>query len=107
MDRLQLEKGAYRTGDRLPAVLKFLGYDPFPQPASLSDRLVAKRRALGWTIQEAAQQLGVDPGAWADWEQGGVILYRTHRQLVARLLGRPIDEVDQQMRERWNRSHKT
>jgi len=101
------EKG--RTGppiESLPALLRFLGYDPFPQPTSLPERLLAKRRGMGWSIRKAAGQLGVDPGAWRDWERDGVILYRTHRKLVARLLGLPIEEVNQEMRARWNRLHK-
>jgi len=92
--------------ESLPALIRFLGYDPFPEPASLPERLLAKRRGMGWSIREAAGQLGVDPGAWRDWEQGGMILYRNHRNLVARLLAVPIEEVDQEMRTRWNRSHK-
>jgi transcriptional regulator with XRE-family HTH domain len=39
-----------------------LGYDPFPEPGSVSERLLAKRRAMGWSIREAAAELGVDPG---------------------------------------------
>ena len=91
--------------ESLPALIRFLGYDPFPEPTNLPERLLAKRRGMGWSIGKAARQLGVDPGAWRDWEQGGVILYRSHRNLVARLLGLPIEEVDQEMRMRWNRSH--
>lgn len=92
--------------ESLSALIRFLGYDPFPEPTNLSERLLAKRRGMGWSIGKAARQLGVDPGAWRDWEQGGVILYRSHRNLVARLLAVPIEEVDQEMRTRWNRSHK-
>lgn len=46
----------------MPALLKFLGYDPFPEPKALSERLFVKRRAMGWSIQEAARNFGVDPG---------------------------------------------
>jgi transcriptional regulator with XRE-family HTH domain len=89
----------------MPALLQFLGYDPLPEPKTLPERLIAKRRAVGWSIREVAQKLGVDPGTWRDWERGGVILYRDHRILVARLLGLPEREVDQDMGWRWNRSH--
>jgi Helix-turn-helix domain len=92
--------------ESMPAILTFLGYDPFPAPETLPKRLLGKRRAMGWSIRQAARHLGVDPGAWSDWEQGGVILYRRHRNLVARLLNVPIEEVDQEMRLRWNQSHK-
>lgn len=47
--------------------------------------------------------LGYDPFPPRDWERGGVILYRSHRTLVARLLSLPVGEVDQDMGDRWNR----
>ncbi len=89
-----------------PAVLGFLGYDPFPEPRSIPERLQDQRRKKGWTIRAAAAQLGVDPDTWADWERGRVILYRSHRVLVAQILGLPEAEVDQAMTENWARSHK-
>ena len=89
----------------MPVLLKFLGYNPFPEPNTLPDRLIAKRRAIGWSIRQAARQLGADPGTWRDWEQGSVILYRKHRVLVGRLLGWP-GEMDQEMGARRNRMHK-
>ena len=92
--------------ESMPAIIRFLGYDPFPEPKSLVERLLAKRRAMGWSIKEAARQLGVDEGTWGDWERGGVILYRNHRLLVARLIDLPESEVDQDMGVRWNRLHK-
>jgi transcriptional regulator with XRE-family HTH domain len=50
----------------IPAIARFLGYDPFPQPETLSQHLLAKRRAMGWSIQEAARELGVDPASWGE-----------------------------------------
>ena len=91
--------------ESMPAIVRFLGYDPFPEPKTLPERLLAKRRAMGWSIRTAAQMLGVDPGTWGDWERGKVILYRKHRDLVAQLVGLPEGEVEQNMRVRWNRSH--
>ncbi len=92
--------------ESLPVLLRFLDYDPFPEPKTLPERLLAKRRTMGWSIREAAQQLGVDPGTWRNWEQGRVILFRRYRDLVARHLGLPATEIDQEMRARSNRSHK-
>jgi transcriptional regulator with XRE-family HTH domain len=48
----------------IPAIVQFLGYDPFAQPKTLPQHLLAKRRAMGWSIEEAAQVLGVDPASW-------------------------------------------
>ena len=89
--------------DSMPAIIRFLDYDPFPEPKNIPERLLAKRRAMGWSTREAARQLGVDEGTWGEWERGGVILYRNHRLLVARLLGLPEGDVDQDMGVRWNR----
>ena len=92
--------------ESMPAIIRFLGYDPFPEPKNIPERLLAKRRAMGWSIKEAARQLGVHEGTWGDWERGGVILYRNHRLLVAQYLDLPEGEVDQEMEVRWNRMHK-
>ena len=91
--------------ESMPAIIQFLDYDPFPAPKNIPERLLAKRRVMGWSINEAARQLGVDEGTWGAWEKGGVILYRNHRLLVARLLDLPEGEVDQDMGVRWNRLH--
>ena len=104
---LNWEKGKTKPPiESMPAILAFLGHDPVPEPKTLAERLLAKRRAMGWSIKSAARQLGVDPGTWRDWEHGGVILHCSHRNLVARLLGLNVGEVAQEMRTRWNCSHK-
>ena len=90
----------------MPAIIRFLGYDPFPETKNVAARMLAKRRAMGWSTKKAAWQLGVDSGTWRNWEQSGVILYFNHRLLVARLLDLPEGEVDQDMGVRWNRLHK-
>ncbi len=90
----------------IPAIVQFLGYDPFPQPTTLSQYLLAKRRKMGWSIKEAAREVGVDPSTWGNWERGQAILYRQHRALIARMFGLSADALDQDMTARWNRSHK-
>ena len=52
-----------------PAIIAFLGYDPHPEPRTLGERLRARRRALGLSIAEAAQRLGVDEGTFGKWER--------------------------------------
>jgi transcriptional regulator with XRE-family HTH domain len=60
---LHWEKGQTEPPiEAMPQILSFLGYDPFPEPRNLSQRLLAVRRANGWTIKEAARQLGADEG---------------------------------------------
>ena len=91
--------------ESIPAILQFLAYDPFPEPKNISERLLAKRRAMGWSIKEAARQLGVDEGTWRDWEHGKTILFRRHRLIVAKFIVLTPDEMNREMRDRWNRSH--
>lgn len=65
-------------------LIQFLGYDPaLPNPSSIAELLLAKRRLLGWTQKVAAQNLGVDPCTWSSWECGGTIMMREHRRLIA------------------------
>jgi transcriptional regulator with XRE-family HTH domain len=89
----------------MPAILEFLGYNPFPEPKTLPERLLAKRRERGWSIRKAADSVGVDHGTWANWEQGRVVLYRRHRVLIAKMLGLSFEALDQDMTARWNRLH--
>lgn len=72
--------------ESIPAIIRFLDYDPFPKPKSLAERLLAKRRAMGWSIKEAARQFGVDEGTWGAWERGKTIHLRVHRLQMARFL---------------------
>jgi len=89
----------------IPTIVQFLDYDPFPEPMTLPQHLLAKRREMGWTIKEAARVLGVDPTTWRNWERGKTILYRRHQALVAELLDLSADVLNQEMALRWNRLH--
>jgi transcriptional regulator with XRE-family HTH domain len=89
----------------IPAITEFLGYDPFLEPKTLPQHLLARRRAMGWSIEQAAEVMGVDPGSWSKWERGQTILYRRHRIQVASFLNISTDALDQEMTLRWNRSH--
>lgn len=76
----------------MPAVLRFLGYDPLPTPETLPERMFAYRRRHGLTIMEAATRLGVDPGTWGGWERGTTKLWPRYLALVERLLTFPEGE---------------
>src|SRR5262249_49742904 len=54
----------------LPRIRKFLGYDPFPVPLSLADKLRDAGRTHGLTQKAFAERLGVDPTTLRKWEQG-------------------------------------
>jgi len=90
----------------IPAIIRFLGYDPFPEPKTLREHLLAKRREMGWSIEQAAELMGVDPGSWSKWERGQTVLYRQHRIRVASFLNLSAVALDKEMSARWNRLHK-
>jgi DNA-binding XRE family transcriptional regulator len=91
---------------RLPIILRFLNYDPFPPPATVGERLLRVRRQYGWSTSEAARQLGIDRTTWQDWERGELILFREHRLKVAELLGLDPQVLADEMRARWNGKHR-
>lgn len=66
----------------VPAILHFLGYDPFPPPCTLGERMLAKRRTMGWTIKKAAARIGVDESTWGEWERTGCVRWERHRLLL-------------------------
>jgi transcriptional regulator with XRE-family HTH domain len=82
----------------IPAILSFLGYDPFPEPTTVGERLLQARRRRGWSIQEAAKNLAVDQSTWGSWERGEVILFKTHRKKVAQFLFTKAATPDAEMR---------
>jgi len=87
----------------IPVIVRFLGYDPFPQPETLPQRLLAKRREMGWSVREAAKAIGVDPCTWGNWERGQTVLYRQHQAHIARFLDLPADALDQEVTSNSNR----
>lgn len=52
-----------------PALIQFLGYEPWPVPRCLSEALVAERQRRGLFLKHAAKQLGVDEGTLGRWER--------------------------------------
>lgn len=88
-------------------LIQFLGYDPeLPNPSSIAELLLAKRRKLGWSQKVAAQHLGVDPCTWSSWQCGGTIMMSEHRRLVASFLGIDEEIVFEDMRRQWNERHR-
>jgi DNA-binding transcriptional regulator YiaG len=54
----------------MPAILRFLGYNPLPPGRAWAERLVNTRTALGLTQKAAARQIGVGQSTLARWERG-------------------------------------
>ena len=64
----------------MPAIIRFLGYDPIPEPTTLAERMRAYRQRNGLSIKKAATQAGVDESSWGLWERTGHgpwVRYRT------------------------------
>jgi transcriptional regulator with XRE-family HTH domain len=54
----------------MPAIIRFLGYNPLPPSDRWPDRLVCGRKAVGLSQKEAARRIGVDQCTLARWERG-------------------------------------
>jgi site-specific DNA recombinase len=54
----------------IPAIIRFLGYNPLPEAKTLAERLIRQRTTLGMSRKQAALELGVDAGTLARWERG-------------------------------------
>jgi DNA-binding XRE family transcriptional regulator len=54
----------------IPAIIRFLGYDPLPPPESLAEKLIMSRTAIGITQKEMAKRLGIDPTTLSRLERG-------------------------------------
>jgi transcriptional regulator with XRE-family HTH domain len=67
-------------------IIKFLEYDPFPQPESFSERLKTYRLRQGLSQRKLAKELGVDPGTTGGWERGKHKPAKTVRRLLEELL---------------------
>jgi len=52
----------------MPAIIRFLGYDPRPTAQTVGEALRQHRTGRGMTQKELAVVLGVDPSTLARWE---------------------------------------
>jgi transcriptional regulator with XRE-family HTH domain len=55
-----------------PGMIRFLGYDPSPEPKTLGERIQATRYRQGISQRELARRLGIDPSTITAWEAGTV-----------------------------------
>ena len=72
----------------MPAIIRFLGYNPLPEGKTWGERLVRQRTTLGLSQKAAAARLGVDPSTLARWERGegepaGAVLGRVEKLLAS------------------------
>lgn len=80
--------------ESMPAIMDFLGYDPYPMSDRLPDRLKAFRRRTGLAIANAAARAGVSRLTWASWEAGVTLPSKGRaRQLTGLLLNPDKSEI--------------
>ena len=88
---LNWEKGHTKPRvESMPSILQFLGYDPLKGPKTLSERMVVKRRGMGWTIKKAARRFGVDAGTWSGWERGTSVPQLRYAALLDNFLAKGL-----------------
>lgn len=71
---LNWEKGWTKPPARhWPKILDFLGYDPYPEPITLGERIQARYRALGLSRKQASRTLGIDENTLKAYEDGACV----------------------------------
>jgi transcriptional regulator with XRE-family HTH domain len=71
----------------MPAIIRFLRYNPLPEGKTWGERLLRQRTMLGLSQKAVAGRLGVDPSTLAKWERGegepaGKLVARAERFLA-------------------------
>lgn len=83
------ERNATRPVARyMPAIIRFLGYDPLPPAGSFPERLAGARRRLGMTQRKMAERLGIDPSTLGSWEAGQHQPTGKSLQIIETVLGK-------------------
>jgi len=59
-----------RSFQFIPTIIKLLGYNPFPLPKRLPEKLIFYRQTLGLSQRGLAMKLGIDPKAVGLSERG-------------------------------------
>src|SRR3569833_58601 len=81
------------TVSAYPAIISFLGRDPWPKPTSLSEELRAARFRRGYTIPQAASELRIDASTYWSWEHGRRIHRHADRAAVDAFIGTHTNDL--------------
>ena len=54
----------------VPVIVRFLNFDPFPQPHTFEEKMWYWRMHNGLSAHAASRLLGVGSATWAAWERG-------------------------------------
>lgn len=77
----------------MPAIIAFLGHDPYPEPRTFPERLLAVRRRLGLTRRQMAERFHIGPDQLAGFEQGKSEPKGPIREKIAKLLKRHLSQT--------------
>jgi len=69
-----------------PRIIAFLGYEPWPEPRTLAEMLLAKRRREGRSGKEAAEMMGIDQGTYSRMEAGHIPDHHHVRDIIMRFI---------------------
>ena len=85
------ERGRLPTIRSYPGIIRFLGCEPWPEPTTLGERLLAERRRRGLPRSDAATLIGADESTFWRWEtdQWQVHSHRCREAVEAFLAGAP------------------
>ncbi len=77
---LDWERGKRPMASQYPAIIRFLGYEPWDRLDTQSERIKGARLRRGWSVKRAARELCVDEATLATWEKTGTVAQRfAHR----------------------------
>lgn len=85
-----------------PGIIRCFGYEPWPEPVTLGEKLLAERRRQGLSIKRAAEIVGVDEGTFGRWESGDWTPQR--RSLL--MIGAFLSELERAHNSRLDAYHR-
>jgi len=72
----------------IPAIIEWLGYDPFPVGETFGEQVTWKRKKAGLTRQRLAKRLGMNYGSIEQWERDVCKPLPTNLRKLERLIGK-------------------
>ena len=69
----------------LPKLINWLGYDPFPEPTTAGEEIMALRRRRGISRKRLAKEIGVDESTLEKIEKSSTVLQPYIVRLIAQI----------------------
>lgn len=58
----------------MPRIIEWLGYDPYPEPTTAGEEVMAKRRRRGISRKQLAKEIGIDESTLEKIEKSQIVL---------------------------------